>query len=161
MSRWKWSQAVWFQLLWFSAIVGGNSWLGVCLLLLGLHFLVTPTRRHDFCVLLLAVIGIGVEMALLATGVYQFEAFPYWLLLLWSGFVLTLGHSLDWLRRVPLAACCLLGACAGLSSYYASWRLHAVAFPNGTLETLTTIAMIWSLILPLLVKLDRSVRGLL
>lgn len=156
--RWFWIQFVIFQALWLVAIIGGNAWLALAIALLAIHFIATPSRQQDWRVLPIALIGIAVDTALTLGGVFQFEQVPFWLGLLWVAFVLTLGHSLAWLRQLPQVALFPIGALAGVVSYLAGWRLGAVELPLGL--TITTIALgaVWALLLPTLVTLDRKIR---
>lgn len=158
MSRWQWIQLVAFQGYWLLAVVGGNGGIGLILLLLLLHFYLTPSRRADGRVLLLALIGIGSDALLTRLGVFHFDAMPFWLGLLWLGFVLTLGHSMSWLRRLPWYALAPVGAVAGMASYMAGWKLGAVTLPLGPGLSILILLGVWAGLLPLLVALDQTFR---
>ncbi|MFP2770837.1 DUF2878 family protein [Oceanisphaera sp. KMM 10153] len=132
MSRWQWTQLLAFEGFWLLAVAGQNSWSLLTGFLLLLHFVFTPSRRADVRVL--------------------------WLALLWAGFVLTLGYSLCWLRRVPLWLLMPIGAVAGTSSYLAGWQLGAVSLPLGFWPSAVILALLWSVLLPLLVRLERRAR---
>ncbi len=159
MRGWFWLQLIAFQLLWFSAVLGGNDWILLPLALIALHFLFSPSVRGDWRVLPIAVIGISADALLTWTGVFRFDGLPIWLALLWVGFVLTLGHCLAWLRRLPLSLMAPLGALAGTASYLAGWKLDAVDLPLGLTATLIVLAILWSVLLPVLVRLDFYIRG--
>src|SRR5690554_7619146 len=96
MSKWQWAQLIGFEGFWLFAVVGQNplAWLTV-LLLVG-HFVFTPSRAVDIRILGLAAIGVSLDALLTLIGVFVFDQTPWWLLLLWVGFVLTLGHSMRW-----------------------------------------------------------------
>jgi hypothetical protein len=158
MRRWIWLQLIAFQLLWFSAVLGRNDWLLLSLLLIALHFAFSPSGRSDWRVLPIALIGIAADALLTASGVFRFDGMPLWLALIWVGFVLSLGHSLAWLRRLPLFALAPLGALAGSASYIAGWRLDAIDLPLGLTASIIALAILWSILLPVLVRLDFYIR---
>ncbi|WMC09363.1 DUF2878 domain-containing protein [Oceanimonas pelagia] len=158
MSKWQWTQLVAFEGFWLLAVAGQNTWAWLTAALLGVHFAFTPSRRADVRVLWLAVLGMATDALLTLSGVFAFSHWPLWLGLLWVGFVLTLGHSLVWLRRFSRPWLALTGAVAGASSYLAGWKLQAVALPLGFWPSALVLALIWSGLLPLLVVLDQRLR---
>ncbi|WP_417605039.1 DUF2878 domain-containing protein [Oceanimonas baumannii] len=158
MSAWQWTQLIAFEGFWLLAVAGQNAWAWLALCLLLIHFLFTPSRRADLRVLWLAGLGCGVDALLTFGGVFSFSHWPLWLGVLWAGFVLTLGHSLVWLRRFSLPWLALFGAGAGASSYLAGWKLEAVVLPLGFWPSALILGVIWSGLLPLLVMLDRRLR---
>ena len=97
MSKWQWAQLVGFYGFWLLAVIGQNSLAWVLAVLLLAHFIFTPTRVADLKVLSLALLGLSMDGLLAWFGVFSFSQWPLWLVLLWLGFVLTLGHSLAWL----------------------------------------------------------------
>lgn len=152
MSKWQWSQLIGFQCFWLLAVVGQNSSTALLCLLLLSHFVFTPSRAQDARVLLLAGLGISVDFLLSLSGVFVFNQPPFWLGLLWLGFVLTLGHSMGWLSRLKWPWLMVIGALSGPSSYLAGWRLEAVTLPLGISTTLFILVPIWALLLPLLIR---------
>ncbi|WP_375057775.1 DUF2878 domain-containing protein [Zobellella sp. DQSA1] len=158
MSRWQWIQLLAFEGFWLLAVAGQNRWLVLTVLLLAMHFLFTPSRRADSRVLSLALLGLAVDGGLVWSGVFAFEHPPWWLMMLWAGFVLTLGHSLVWLRRFSPWLLALTGALAGASSYLAGWRLGAVQLPLGFWASSAILVLVWAALLPLLVRLDQRLR---
>lgn len=158
MSKWQWAQLIGFQALWLLAVMGQNAtvWL-LGLLLLG-QFIFTPSRSQDLRVLALAGIGVVMDALLTWSGVFEFSQSPWWLLLLWLGFVLTLGHSMRWLSGVHWPWLMLMGAVSGPCSYIAGWRLDAVSLPLGVLPTLWILVPLWALLLPVLVRADKHLR---
>ncbi|MBM7454343.1 hypothetical protein HNR62_000167 [Oceanisphaera litoralis] len=158
MSKWQWTQLLAFEGFWLLAVAGQNSWSLLTVLLLGLHFVFTPSRRADIRVLWLALLGMLVDLLLTLMGVFVFEQWPLWLGLLWVGFVLTLGHSLHWMRQFSCWLLMITGALAGASSYLAGWKLGAVSLPLGFWTSAVILALLWSALLPLLVRLDQRLR---
>ena len=159
MSKWQWAQLVGFYGFWLVAVMGQNSLVWLLGLLIVAHFLFTPSRGADVKVLSLALIGISIDALLTWSGVFVFSQWPVWLLLLWMGFVLTLGHSLRWLAARPIWQQALLGAVSGPSSYLSGWRLGAVDLPLGPWWSLVLLAPLWALILVVLVRLEANIRS--
>ncbi len=158
MSKWFWAQLIAFQILWFSAVIGRNEWIILSLLLIAAHFMFTPSRGTDWRVIPIALIGITVDTMLTWGGFFVFETLPLWLGLIWIGFVLTLGHSMSWLRKLPTLMLVPIGAVAGTMAYLAGWKLEAVELPMGLTWTIATLAILWAILLPLLVQLDYKIR---
>lgn len=158
MSRWQWSQLIVFQLLWFVAVLGKNDWVILGILILSLHFILSPQRRSDWRVIPIALLGISVDSLFTISGLFAFESFPIWLGVLWIGFVLSLGHSLAWMRRLPYWMVALIGAVTGTLSYIAGWKLQAVEFPQGYLLTSGVLAIAWAVMLPSMVLIDHKIR---
>ena len=155
---WFWIQFLTFQLLWLVAVVGGNNWLVLSMMLIGLHFIFTPSRKLDWRVLPVALIGITVDAILTWSGFFAFDHFPLWLAALWISFILTLGHSMSWLSHLPRLLLIPIGAVAGTLSYYAGWKLGAVDFPRGTTTSSIAVAIVWATLLPSLVILNDRIR---
>lgn len=159
MSKWQWCQLIGFQAYWMIAVLGQNPMTWLCLALLGLHFSFSPSPKRDLWILPLALPGIIVDGLLTRLGFFQFDDFPFWLGLLWVGFVLTIGHSQRWMYRVPAALLPVLGAIAGCAAYLGAWRLGAVEFLYGPLTVALVIALAWAVLLPSMVMFDKRLRG--
>ena len=155
---WKIFQYISFQLIWLTAVVGGNAWLWLVLVLIALHLYFSPTRMADIKLLPLALIGIAADTGLTLVGVFEFSSPPLWLAAIWFGFVLNFGHSLSFLARLPRITLAPIGAAAGVWCYLAAWKLEAVVLPFAMWQTIVIIAVVWAMILPLLIVLDSHYR---
>lgn len=160
MKYWLLIQALLFQGVWLLCIFGGNQWLAVALLLLLAHFAVSPSKIADCKVLLLALVGITIDGLLMLAGVFYFDQLPFWLAVLWLGFVLNFGHSLQFLRRLKPIGLMSVGAVSGCYVYLISCYLGAVSLPMGTVVSGLLIAAVWSLSLPFYVLADKHIRGI-
>ena len=158
MNPWRWFQAVSFQIIWPTTVLGGNQWLILPLCILLLHFILSPCRQKDLQIMALALMGIATDMALMQLGVFVFSEWPLWLLVLWFAFVLNFGHSLAFLRRLQVIWLILIGAVGGCYAYLASWKLGAVELPLGLWATSCILLVLWAIIFPLLVKADLYIR---
>ena len=154
---WLFIQAIIFQAIWFTAVLGQNQWILLQLGLLGLHFYLTPKKRADLLIVPLAFIGITIDLSFYQFNLFSFKAFPYWLLILWFAFSLNLPNSFSFLKRIPLILQILIGSFGGGASYLAAWKLGAVEYPFGEKITLTVISISWGIILPLLVYLTKEI----
>ena len=158
MKRWLFIQMGLFQLLWLGAVLGQNQALIVLVILLSLHFYLSPNRAADLRILPLGLVGFGLDLTLMSLGVFQFAEFPLWLLFLWFGFALSLGNSLAWVKQLPLLATIPLGAVMGALSYVAGYKLEVVAFPLGELATFVLLIAIWGVVFPAGLRVDTAVR---
>lgn len=156
---WRWFQPVSFQIIWFLAILGGNTLLPAVILLLACHLLLSPQRRQDLLLLPLALLGFIIDLVIMYCGFYSFDEWPYWLFFLWFGFVQNFGHSLSFLRKLKVLYLVPLGALGGCYAYWASWKLGAVEWPQGETSTLIVIASVWALLVPAVIKLDQQIRS--
>lgn len=137
-----------FQCIWWLGVLTANTYLWLSAFLLIVHLKFYGFRREGWFVLNLALLGMLVDGALIYTGVYSFDSFPYWLILLWGGFACTLKHSLQFSLTLPIFFKMLFGAVGGGLSYYAGYKLGAVSFPYNELLSLIIVAVIWSVLFP-------------
>lgn len=160
-----------YQLTWFAAVLGAASpyaWIGpsVAALALALHLWLVPDRATALRIVLLAGLpGYLTDSVLGSLGVFEFRGgasnvgwlAPFWLLGLWLVFATTLRSSLGWLAdRSGLAA--FLGAVVGPVSYYAGDRFGALHIGEPLMRGLLLLALVWSLLLPLLFVCSREQR---
>ncbi len=145
-----------FQAIWLIAILYQQAGAAICLLLLLLHFLLSPTPWLDFRTTACGILfGILLDYSLMLSGMYQFAdgRFPLWLACIWIAFVLSLRHSLAWLAPRPWFVQALIGAIGGTLSYASGARLGAVSFGWPLLPTLVVLAGLWALVTPALFHL--------
>ncbi len=98
----------------------------------------------------ITLIGGACDLTLRLTGVLVFDTtlIPLWLVVLWSGFSLTLTHSLEWLSRAPRTLQSGLGAIGGAASYFAGYTFEAVSFSYDILPTLGIVFVLWGSLIP-------------
>ena len=146
---------IWFQCIWGLAIFTQYQfWWAIAGLLVGFFLVCRQPRLDATCMVIIVVVGTAVDSILTLTGIFAFSGpvyavpIPLWLIGLWAGFSLTLGHSLNYLQGRPgLSA--LLGVIFGPLSYWAGARFGAVDFPNSVVFTLIVLALIWGVLFPL------------
>ncbi len=140
------------------AILDQQAATPVCVLLLLLHFVLSPTPWLDFRSSACGIaIGVMLEYAQMETGLYRFDAgeFPLCLACIWVAFVLSLRHSLAWLAPRPWFVQSMLGSVCGTLSYLSGERLGAVSFGLPLLPTLAILAGVWALMVPALYHLTK------
>ncbi|XAH21471.1 DUF2878 domain-containing protein [Xylophilus sp. GW821-FHT01B05] len=153
------------QLAWFAAVLGAAHHVPLagtlCVVAVICWHLAVSARpgREALLVALACGIGFTVEtmVALQGNVVYpsgqpDVHVAPYWMVALWGLFAIALNVSLRWLRpRLWLAA--VLGAVAGPLAFASGVRLGGAAFVH-TAPALLTLALVWGLVLPLLLRLS-------
>jgi len=152
-----WFNAVWFQATWFCCVLGREPWLPVALLSLALHFYLVSDRGLEFRRLLpVAMVGIGVDVMLTLTGVFDFDSatiVPGWLIALWWVFAAALYRSFAKIgQSMWLAA--VLGGIAVPFNYMVGAGLGAVTLPLGEMLSGAVLVAIWIFLLPLLYRIS-------
>lgn len=160
-----------FQITWWASVLGAASsilWLGpaVAAVALCLHIFLVPDRLAALkLIAFMGLLGYITDSALGLVGVFEFREHaldilwlaPVWLLGLWLVFATTFRSSLEWLSdHSRLAA--MLGGVAGPLSYYAGDRLGALRIGEPLIQKLIILALVWSLLLPILFACSRGVR---
>ena len=151
------SQAVWFLSLYGAGT--GRPWLG------GVALLVFATaqlrlsqlpRKELLLALLAAACGLVLDTGYVRAGLISYAqpvpspaVAPYWIVLMWANFGLTLDSCLRWLqRRLLLAAVC--GAVGGPLAYEAGVRLGAATVTASPALVYGVLAVAWGSAVPLL-----------
>ncbi len=156
----------WYQLLWFVAVMGGDSLAWLLLVLLLMHLLSVASLRSELTVMVpAALMGCAVDSVITAAGFYVFDPapgllpIPVWLIAIWMGFAGTLRHSMGWLvaRRGLMVILTSVGAPL---TYLAAARLGAVSFPMGLWPTAIVVGLCWAAMSPVLCRLvERSLQA--
>lgn len=150
--------AVLFQALWFSVMVFEQFGLALFLSALVVQFFYQRHATRSAISLSLPfkvlVFGVFMDMGLTFLGLYHFPenqlhpnifdvrffVIPLWLIGLWLGFVLTLQHSLQWLR-VRKTVCVIAFSVFGTMSYLAGRRFEMIQFNN---ESILFLLLGWA-----------------
>ncbi|GFD72390.1 membrane protein [Tenacibaculum sp. KUL113] len=154
---------LWFQSIWFIAILGGQplEWALVTLIASHLYFCkewITELKLMAFCV----TIGVGIDGVNTWFGVFEFNnesqitLIPIWLVAIWCGFIGTLRHSLRFMTTKPWLITLASGISAPLS-YLGAMRLGAVEFPLGVWTTSILISISWMLMMPIFLFILRTI----
>lgn len=146
--------AVLYQTIWLTCILGGFAGAFIGLVLLGLHLGFSQNRREDLKLILVFLFtGLLVDGTLHCIGFFSFTQsgwpIPFWLAVIWMGLAVTVNHSLSWLKGRFLPAL-IFGALGGPLAYWAGVRLGAATFLWSLPASLLFLSVIWSILAPLL-----------
>lgn len=155
---------VWYQVLWFIAILGQTRYEWALVLLLVLHLLLVPNWRADFKVMLTCgLVGIISDSTLTHFGVYEFTPdpsllgvplpIPFWLMTIWIGFAGTLLHSFSFFMTRPLVGTLIVAGIAPFS-YAAGVRFGAVGFGPEAPIAMMIIGAAWLCLMPILGRIS-------
>jgi hypothetical protein len=154
-----------FGIGWFACVVGaanGTPSYGVAVaaMLLALNVLVAEDALHEARVIVtVGAIGFVIDTTLALAGIFVFDPrtsspswlCPIWLAAIWMMFGSTFTASLAWLA-VWTAVAATMGAIVGPLSYIAAAKMDALAIPAPFAPRVATIALIWSVVFPGLLK---------
>lgn len=167
-----WVNAIGYQIVWFSAVIGagrGLWWPGVsaAIAFVLLHLALCPQtpaqRAVDVRLMLVALLcGLIMDGSLARSGLADYAANPLalssggpplWILAIWASFALTLRHSMTFLLGRPLIGL-LLGAIGGPLAYLGAARgWGAVAFAEPRWMAIVALVIGWAIAIPLLTTL--------
>lgn len=105
------------------------------------------------------VIGLIMDLFLTVTGVFVFPDYrmPFWLVLLWVSFALTLPRGFSFIAGLPPLFQAVAGMLAGSVGYFAGYLLGAVSFGFSLSASLLFIGLLWSGFIPFLFWLEKFV----
>ena len=158
-----------FGIGWFACVVGaanGTPSYGVAVaaMLLALNILVAEDALHEASVIAtVGAIGFAIDTMLALVGIFVFDPrtsnsswlCPIWLVAIWMMFGSTLTASLAGLAaRTAIAS--IAGAIVGPLSYIAAAKMDALAIPGRVAPRVATIALIWAVVFPGLLRFANS-----
>jgi hypothetical protein len=149
------ANVVLFQVTWISAAVGYEAYALVSLvLLLGTQiFSPEEIRSVVLGVVTAIILGLSMDSVLVLLGIYQFPDtsmlsvlnLPYWLLIMWSAFGLTIFISLHWALNRQLIFV-ILCAVMGPFSYAAGRQLNIIEFTNNDILIMVAAWGSWAML---------------
>ena len=151
-----WFNALWFQITWFSCVLGREDWMLLTAALIAFHYAAVSNIWLELRrVLPSAALGIGVDFSLAVAGVYDFgdAFFPLWMVCLWLVFPTVLPRAMAFLSATwwrPI----VLGAIAP-ANYLAGAKFGAVALPLGDVTSMMILVPLWMIMLPLMVRFSQ------
>ena len=135
-----------FNVSWFGLVYWGNNFIPFAFILLLAHlFFQSKNYKELLLILLVSVIGIGVDSLLQQLNIFIFiekAHIPFWLMMLWASFAATICHSLQFLASSKVLQLVIGGLISPLS-YIAGNKLSAVDFGYSMLITYTLLALVW------------------
>ncbi len=148
--------SLWFQLIWIVAVLGQENWqwLTAILGLATLGYVAKNDKYNLKKILLLGVIGVGLDSlnALAGLLVFKQSYVPVWLGVLWISFIWYATQWAPYLRKYNKAGIIVFVGCCGAMSYWAGYRLSAVQFSFPLYWTLLVLAVQWCCISWLIMK---------
>lgn len=157
-----------YELGWACCVLGA-AWSyplsggGLALLLILTHLWLAEDRRGEIHLILVVILlGLLIDGGQQALGLFRFKPdelglfLPVWVLVIWAQFATLLHYALSWLSTRYLPAV-LFGALGGPLAYGGGIRLGAAEFGSRPLFSLSLLAIIWALLLPLLVWLSGKI----
>ncbi len=156
---------IFYQLGWACCVMGaawGYPLVGgmLALILVLAHLWLAEDHRGEVRLLMVAMLlGLLIDSGQQALGLFRFKPdglgliLPFWVFVIWAQFATLLHFPLSWLSGRYLLAI-LFGAVGGPLAYGGGIRLGAAEFGPNPLFSLTVLAVIWALVVPLLVWLS-------
>ncbi len=146
-----------FNVIWLTSVFYGNALIFVSIFLLLVHFLLVDNLQYEFrTVGVIATCGIAVDSLLTLFGVYSFDVsqvsflgLPLWLIVLWLGFSVTINHSFSFVSKSLLFQL-IMGFILLPLNYFYGYKLNAVNFNYSVIHTLSILAIVWGVSVPLL-----------
>ncbi|MEM7364538.1 MAG: DUF2878 domain-containing protein [Pseudomonadota bacterium] len=154
-----WMNFLWYQTIWFVAVLGGETAVPVVGLMLLLHLIWAPNRNSELWFMtIVAGIGITIDSIVTLVGIMQFAEnsgplpIPLWLTCIWLAFAGTLRHSMNFVMARPSLAI-VLGLIFAPLTYIAGERLGAVEFSYSITHTALVLGMCWACLMVLFTEI--------
>lgn len=159
-----------FQTGWFACVLGAAynyPIVGsiIALMIIGYHLLFASEWHLELLLVIVAMIlGFAWDSYLVYTGWIAYpngqlsvDTAPYWIVVMWGLFTITLNVSLKWLKN-RLVYSVLFGAVGGPLAYYAGARLGALELivPQ---NAIIALAIGWAFFTPVLLHLTNHLNG--
>ena len=148
--------SVWFQLLWFLAVIGQQQtqwWLLFAVVCTYAYEWkrYSPPLRQWFAI---SAVGIAMDYCNLKAQLFDFsnDFLPVWLMCLWFLFAWYAYNLIPIVKRIPFAVLMPIGGGLGAASYLAGAQLGAVVLPYSLSLSFGVLFIEWSLIMLLIIK---------
>jgi Protein of unknown function (DUF2878) len=159
-----------YQASWLACVLGagyGMPWFGVIIVAgaLGYHLSLATKPTVELTLICCVMVVGGLWDSFLVTmdwlkydnGMLINGVAPYWIIALWIAFATTLNISLAWFKQ-HLWLASLFGTIGGPLAYLGGEKLGAVQFSD-PIVVLSALAVGWTIIMPLMMLLSRSLNG--
>ena len=149
-----------FKASWLALVIFQSQAVIPVLAIIILRVAILPAMYQALALILTTlVIGISMDLLLLIGGILKFpdNMMPFWLVLLWFSFAITLPRGFSAVSRLHPALQSIAGMAAGFIGYFAGYLLGAVNFGHSMLFSLGTIALLWMLLVPFLFWIEQGV----
>jgi hypothetical protein len=156
--------SIWFQALWFLAVLGREATLiPLFMLVVATYIWSIKQQTLTVSIVLIFAMGFAVDFMNYRVGLYHFDGanllgLPLWLTLLWCMFAWYAVMMKPVINRFHPLVVIGFSAVGGTLSYLAGARFGAVGLPFGTLHSASVLAVEWVLIAFVIIKLTKSNR---
>lgn len=160
-----------FQIGWFACVLGAAADMsllgsGIAVLLIAIHLSkVANPRAELYLVAVAIVIGFFWESLLLSQQWLAYAGSttgsilaPYWLVVMWALFAITINVSMAWMKNRWFLAV-VMGAVFGPMAFIAGEKLGAVEFLDNQ-RALIALSCGWAVLMPLILWLADKINGL-
>ena len=152
-----------FNTAWFTCILFGNTASYFVLVWALIHLFYRASFKAEFVILvLITFVGSVIDSGLTYVGVLVFPShnnvIPFWLVMIWLAFAMTLNGCLSPLQKFPLLQC-TVGAIFPPLSYLAGASLGAVSFGYSSVQTFLIFSVLWAILLPVFFYLNQLIKG--
>ena len=152
--------SLWFQVMWFVAVIGREGtfvWLLIGTLIT-LAYCAYENVKKIWLIIVLSTLGVGLDFLNGYAGLFTFPKnhFPVWLIMLWVIFGWYAVQMKDLVNRTPQRLVLLLVSLSGGLSYFAGYKVGAVAWGLGVAVSLPVLFLEWLLLAYFLTTLFRS-----
>jgi len=149
-----------FNIAWLGCVLLGNSFAFVVVIWAMWHvFLDEKTRNHIPLLITITIIGTTTDSLLMHAGVLVFQEpskiVPFWLIMIWLAFSMTINGYLKPLQNHRIAQC-FLGLFVVPLSYLGGHALSAVSFTYPTATTFIIFSILWGALLPLFFYMNQK-----
>ncbi|WOT06883.1 DUF2878 domain-containing protein [Shewanella youngdeokensis] len=149
---------VMFQSVWWMSILYQNRFISLSFALLLIHFMLSSRRQSDLALMFtVTAVGAVIDPLLIYVGVFVFSEPPYWLLLLWCHFAISLRYSMGFTQKLPWYTNAIIGGVFGCLSYLAGARFNVVHLPLAYFTSVMILFAIWFVIFPMFVTASRRI----
>ncbi|MCB0391559.1 MAG: DUF2878 domain-containing protein [Bdellovibrionales bacterium] len=144
--------AIIFQLSWWLIAYWQNKAVLIVLFFITLHFFlisIENLKQELKIVFYSAGIGVFFDTLLNTLQIIKFGNentffLPFWMIVLWLAFSITLNNSLKWVFKSKIFAFSL-GACGGSLSYWAAYKLNTINIALPIWQVLSLLFLAWGL----------------
>ncbi|PFG55892.1 uncharacterized protein DUF2878 [Vibrio sp. ES.051] len=148
--------SIWFQLCWFSAVIGTYhlQWVTFALTITTILYCIKTDIASLRGIAVITVSGLVLDTLNQQISVFVFPTLwlPVWLMCLWVLFSWYAYQLRSVLYRFPKTYVSIIGGIGGVVSYYAGFKLQAVEFGFSTGVTLIILFAEWVAMMLLILK---------
>ncbi|SJL83309.1 DUF2878 domain-containing protein [Vibrio palustris] len=147
--------SIWFQALWFMAVLGQTEWQWGSTALLGVTLVASLKCNQSRWRWWAGVTLIGIVLDSLNTllGLFQFTTavIPIWLMVLWGAFAWYSWYLMPIMTRWPRPIQVLGSGLSGSLSYLAGAHWQAVELPQGQVISVIILILEWAILIQYLI----------